>query len=148
MRIVWVGIKNRNLNIFGDILTVYHAQVMDVTVFFVQDTYRDAIIKRYQVPEDYKSFSLPSQRKVFIFDSPMETYESLSYLMLKELCHISIRENIFLNNLCNKATDRNYQKVDFYNSLPEKDLCILLAEKAVGKNFYDENHNKKPKLIK
>lgn len=135
MRIFIIGTHNRNINILGDVAASIGAEKQDINIYIVSDSLKDQILDRYKTPEDFRSFALPNQKKIFIFDNALETYESLSWLMIKEICHMNIRKNMFLNRLCHKATNKTNQSVSYYGSLPENNLCSNLATAVIGKDF-------------
>lgn len=138
MRIVSIGIKNRNINVFADVVASIQGENLPLSIFIVSDIYRDDIMNRYQVPRDYPSFSLPLHGKIFLFDNALSSYESLCWHLVKELCHMSIRTHPTLSLLCSTAEKKVNTQSDFYEQLPENELCKQLATSFIGKSFAEE----------
>lgn len=134
MRIIQIGNKNKNINVFGDILSSIHAEKLPYTIYIVGDEFRDRINEAYHVPKDYRSLSIPSAGKVFVFDNAFETYESLSWLMVKELCHIGLRESFMIRYLFEKVSKSSSEE-DFYDKLPDNHLCKELATFVIGRSY-------------
>lgn len=135
MRIIYIGTVHHKIQVFQDVLASIGVEKEPLSLYFVQETFKDEILDRYGISEDFRSFVLPNEKKIFIFDNPVETYESLIWSMIKEISHYLIRKDNTLSRLCHLVANKEPVNVGFYEKLPDNDLCQKLATAYVGVDY-------------
>lgn len=143
-----------NIERIRKMINVLHGDSIDFEINYCSLSHKEVFHKKHLKsvynPTSYRAVTIPSEKKIFIFENTGETEESILWLTIHELSHAAIRETPYLGKIfsiilkasIHKATKGNPNLYDtligddnFHDSLLEEQLCNNLATCMIGKDY-------------
>lgn len=114
---------------------------------FIHNKYLNTKFKK---KNSYRGFTLPSNKIIFVYYNKGENLESLKWIIIHELTHANLRENIFLKSILslnlrntmhkyNISSQQEYEKMlgndNFHEDMLEEQICNEFATNFIGENY-------------